>query len=182
MSPAHDRDGHPAHEQTAATRSRPSAPAAWLRKRAEEFRRPRRRAGGGDDRNPETPPLHARQGSPPLTSRHRLGELTRSNSEAIIGARTFRRNVDFSRGVAITSSFYPDDQTHIEPVRYGRGSNAMGLLTTGPRRRRRAISALWPGRGEVARPPAHAGAKPEHAPMVRADHRRPRHAATGTTR
>ncbi|MGO9151239.1 MAG: GMC family oxidoreductase N-terminal domain-containing protein [Acidimicrobiales bacterium] len=60
----------------------------------------------------------------------RLGELTRSNSEAIIGARTFRRNVDFSRGVAITSSFYPDDQTHIEPVRYGRGSNAMGLLTT----------------------------------------------------
>jgi cholesterol oxidase len=60
----------------------------------------------------------------------RLGELTRSNSEAIIGARTFRRNVDFSRGVAITSSFYPDEQTHIEPVRYGRGSNAMGLLTT----------------------------------------------------
>ena len=60
----------------------------------------------------------------------RLGELTRSNSEAIIGARTFRRNVDFSRGVAITSSFHPDDQTHIEPVRYGRGSNAMGLLTT----------------------------------------------------
>ena len=60
----------------------------------------------------------------------RLGELTRSNSEAILGARTFRRNVDFSRGVAITSSFYPDDQTHIEPVRYGHGSNAMGLLTT----------------------------------------------------
>ena len=60
----------------------------------------------------------------------RLGELTRSNSEAIIGARTFQRNVDFSRGVAITSSFYPDEQTHIEPVRYGRGSNAMGLLTT----------------------------------------------------
>ena len=60
----------------------------------------------------------------------RLGELTRSNSEAILGARSFRNNVDFTRGVAITSSFHPDDETHIEPVRYGRGSNAMGLLAT----------------------------------------------------
>ena len=60
----------------------------------------------------------------------RLGELTRTNSEAILGARTFRRDVDFTRGVAITSSFHPNDHTHIEPVRYGRGSNAMGLLTT----------------------------------------------------
>jgi cholesterol oxidase len=60
----------------------------------------------------------------------RLGELTRSNSEAILGARTFRRDADFTRGVAITSSFLPDAQTHVEPVRYGRGSNAMGLLAT----------------------------------------------------
>jgi cholesterol oxidase len=60
----------------------------------------------------------------------RLGELTRTNSEAILGARTFRRDADFTRGVAITSSFHPDDHTHIEPVRYGKGSNAMGLLTT----------------------------------------------------
>jgi cholesterol oxidase len=37
---------------------------------------------------------------------------------------------DFSRGVAITSSWHPDDDTHIEPCRYGHGSNAMGLLTT----------------------------------------------------
>ena len=60
----------------------------------------------------------------------RLGELTRTNSEAILGARTFRRDVDFTRGVAITSSFHPDDHTHIEPVRYGKGSNMMGLLST----------------------------------------------------
>jgi cholesterol oxidase len=62
----------------------------------------------------------------------RLGELTRTNSEAIIGAA--RRSVDperdFSTGVAITSSIHPDVNTHIEPVRYGRGSNAMGLLQT----------------------------------------------------
>ena len=60
----------------------------------------------------------------------RLGELTRTNSEAVLGARSFRNDIDFSKGLAITSSFYPDPHTHIEPVRYGKGSNLMGLLTT----------------------------------------------------
>ena len=60
----------------------------------------------------------------------RLGELTRTNSEAILGARTFHSDQDFTRGVAITSSFHPDEHTHVEPVRYGKGSNAMGLLGT----------------------------------------------------
>jgi cholesterol oxidase len=58
----------------------------------------------------------------------RLGELTRTNSESILGARTRRKDVDYSTGVAITSSFHPDARTHIEPVRYGKGSNSMGLL------------------------------------------------------
>lgn len=62
----------------------------------------------------------------------RLGELTRTNSEAIVGAGRFTADPDrdFSRGVAITSSFHPDADTHIEPVRYGKGSNAMSLLQT----------------------------------------------------
>jgi cholesterol oxidase len=62
----------------------------------------------------------------------RLGTLTRTNSESILGAQTLRVDParDFSRGVAITSSFHPEPHTHIEPVRYGRGSNAMGLLQT----------------------------------------------------
>ncbi|MGM1060995.1 FAD-dependent oxidoreductase [Saccharothrix sp. Mg75] len=62
----------------------------------------------------------------------RLGELTRTNSEAIIGAGRFTVDEErnFSRGVAITSSIHPDEQTHVEPVRYGRGSNVMGLLQT----------------------------------------------------
>jgi cholesterol oxidase len=68
----------------------------------------------------------------------RLGELTRTNSEALVGAQTDDRRyrkrhgaerVDFTRGVAITSSIHPDENTHIEPVRYGRGSNAMGGMT-----------------------------------------------------
>ncbi|GAA0525347.1 cholesterol oxidase [Saccharopolyspora subtropica] len=62
----------------------------------------------------------------------RLGRLTRTNSEAIIGAQIRKADPerDFSRGVAITSSFHPDADTHIEPVRYTRGANAMGLLQT----------------------------------------------------
>jgi cholesterol oxidase len=39
-------------------------------------------------------------------------------------------DIDFSQGSAITSSFFPDEHTHIEPVRYGKGSNLMGLLQT----------------------------------------------------
>jgi len=60
----------------------------------------------------------------------RLGVLTRTNSESLLGAIARDSDVDYSRGVAITSSFHPDDITHIEPVRYGKGSNAMSLLQT----------------------------------------------------
>ncbi|WP_408899493.1 GMC oxidoreductase [Nocardioides sp. R1-1] len=61
----------------------------------------------------------------------RLGELTRTNSEAILGVRARGDAVDYSRGVAITSSMHVDDHTHVEPVRYGRGSNLLGLLMAG---------------------------------------------------
>ena len=60
----------------------------------------------------------------------RLGTLTRTNSESILGAKSRDRSSDFTRGVAITSSIHPDEFTHIEPVRYGKGSNAMSLLQT----------------------------------------------------
>lgn len=59
----------------------------------------------------------------------RLGELTRTNSESILGATRYRPDRRFSRGVAITSSFYPNGHTHVEPVRYGRGSNLMALVS-----------------------------------------------------
>ncbi len=60
----------------------------------------------------------------------RLGFLTRTNSEAILGVRTTKPKFDYTAGVAITSSWHPDENTHIEPVRYGKGSNSMGLLNT----------------------------------------------------
>ena len=60
----------------------------------------------------------------------RLGYLSRTNSESILGAIAPDTRVDYSEGIAITSSFHPDEDTHIEPVRYGRGSNVMSLLQT----------------------------------------------------
>ncbi|MFS3128212.1 FAD-dependent oxidoreductase [Nocardioides sp. Bht2] len=68
---------------------------------------------------------------PRLSSR--LGYLTRTNSESICTANTKlrrRSENDFHHGVAITGSIHPDPNTHIEPVRYGNGSNLMALMTT----------------------------------------------------
>lgn len=59
-----------------------------------------------------------------------LGHLSRTNSEALTGALMPDTSINYSEGAAITSSFYPDENTHVEPVRYGKGSNAMGLLQT----------------------------------------------------
>ncbi|OBF63369.1 cholesterol oxidase [Mycobacterium sp. 852002-51971_SCH5477799-a] len=63
---------------------------------------------------------------------NRLGMLTRTNSESIVGAGKLEvdPDLDLTHGVAITSSIHPTSDTHIEPVRYGKGSNAMGLLQT----------------------------------------------------
>ncbi len=57
-----------------------------------------------------------------------LGQRVRTNSEAIVGATARSGAADFTDGVAITSSIYPDADTHIEPVRYPRGSDVMGFL------------------------------------------------------
>jgi cholesterol oxidase len=43
-------------------------------------------------------------------------------------ART--KDIDYSKGVAITSSIYPDEHTHIEPVRFPAGSDVMYLIGT----------------------------------------------------
>jgi cholesterol oxidase len=87
-----------------------------------------------------------------------LGLLTRTNSESILGSIARDRRVDYSRGVAITSSWHPDAETHIEPVRYGKGSNAMALLQTvltdehaGEPRWRTWLGELWRQRGELRR-------------------------------
>src|SRR4051794_5482893 len=87
----------------------------------------------------------------------RLGYLSRTNSESILGAiAPVANTVDYSRGVAITSSFHPDEHTHIEPVRYGKGSNFMSMMQTvltdgdGPIPRWRTwLREMWSQRANV---------------------------------
>ena len=89
----------------------------------------------------------------------RLGYLSRTNSESILGAIAPDRSVDYSYGIAITSSFHPDADTHVEPVRYGKGSNAMAMLQTvltdgdGPGPRWQTwLKEMWRERRNVAHP------------------------------
>jgi cholesterol oxidase len=99
--------------------------------------------------------VHSRGGLPRISAR--LGDLTRTNSEALVGALTFPRpyrkqrksagQPDFTRGVAITSSIHPNETTHIENVRYGKGSNTMALMCV-PQyqvggRVPKALAGLW---------------------------------------
>ena len=61
----------------------------------------------------------------------RLGYLSRTNSESILGAIAPKDDpTDYTYGVAITSCFHPDADTHVEPVRYGKGFNTMAMLQT----------------------------------------------------
>jgi cholesterol oxidase len=61
----------------------------------------------------------------------RLGELVRTNSEAIL-AVTVPSDYpgELTRRVAITSSIYPDPDTHIETVTYGEAGDAISRLYT----------------------------------------------------
>jgi cholesterol oxidase len=86
----------------------------------------------------------------------RLGHLSRTNSESIVGAIAPDTSVDYTQGVAITSSFHPDENTHIEPCRYGKGSNFMSLMQTvltdgdGPDPRWRTwLREIWAQRGNI---------------------------------
>jgi cholesterol oxidase len=58
----------------------------------------------------------------------RLGDLVRTNNEALLGVTNRGDDVDCSQGIAITSIFNADAVTTIEPVRYPAGSDLMRLL------------------------------------------------------
>ncbi len=60
----------------------------------------------------------------------RLGELVRTNSEAILAVTAPDDSVDYTKRVAISGSIYPDESTHIETVSYGHAGDSMSLLHT----------------------------------------------------
>jgi cholesterol oxidase len=60
----------------------------------------------------------------------RLGCEVRTNSESILGVRFHGSRFDMSQGIAIGSGVYLDRFTHVEAVRYSRGSDTLGLIAT----------------------------------------------------
>jgi cholesterol oxidase len=60
----------------------------------------------------------------------RLGELVRTNSESIMAVTAPDDSLDLTGSVAITSSIYPDPDTHVEVVTYGKGADSMSTLFT----------------------------------------------------
>jgi len=59
-----------------------------------------------------------------------LGHWVRTNSEVICGATARAGSADYSEGIAIASSFYASADTHLEVVRYPKGSDFMSFLAT----------------------------------------------------
>jgi cholesterol oxidase len=69
------------------------------------------------------------RGSLPRLS-ERLGEVVRTNTESIQAVTAPDDERDFTKSIAITSSIYPDPDTHVEVVTYGHGGDAISRLFT----------------------------------------------------
>jgi cholesterol oxidase len=63
----------------------------------------------------------------PLSTK--IGKNVRSNSESLIGVRKTGKDINLAEGIAITSGLYIDEITHIEGVRYPKGSNSMSIIS-----------------------------------------------------
>jgi len=58
----------------------------------------------------------------------RLGDMVRTNSEALLGSIARKSDINYSEGVSISSIFNADEVTRVEPVRYPDGSSLMRFL------------------------------------------------------
>jgi cholesterol oxidase len=59
----------------------------------------------------------------------RLGDMVRTNSEALLGAIARNTEVNYSQGVSISSIFNADGVTRVEPVRFPDGSSLLRFLS-----------------------------------------------------
>jgi cholesterol oxidase len=58
----------------------------------------------------------------------RVGDMVRTNSEALLGSVARKSEINYSEGVSISSIYNHDEITRIEPVRYPDGSSLMRFL------------------------------------------------------
>jgi len=86
-----------------------------------------------------------KDGLPHLSER--LGYAVRTNSEALIGTTSKRRDVDLSEGVAIGAILETDEHSHLELVRYPAGSGFFRTLmaphVAGSGAVIRSLRAIW---------------------------------------
>ncbi len=58
----------------------------------------------------------------------KLGHFVRTNNEALIFNVIQQKELDYTKGVAIGSIIHVDENSHLEPVRYGKGSGFWRVL------------------------------------------------------
>jgi cholesterol oxidase len=104
-------------------------PGAWLRKRRRTFTARGVVVAGGPVGTNALLANCKHHGTLPRLS-DRLGYVVRTNTESIQAVTAPDDSRDFSKAVAISSSIYPDPDTHIEVVSYGRNGDAMSRLFT----------------------------------------------------
>jgi cholesterol oxidase len=60
---------------------------------------------------------------------NQLGRMVRTNNESLMGSVAREDNIDYSKGIAITSIVFPAEGTALEPVHYPAGSSLMRFLS-----------------------------------------------------
>ena len=121
LGPSRDgRDGYEVvHERS----------GAWLRKDRQVLRARGVVVAAGALGTNRLLALCKRRGS--LRVSDRLGELVRTNSEAVLAVTLPEGAVgDMTKRVAISGSIYPDPDTHIETVSYGAAGDSISFLYT----------------------------------------------------
>jgi len=76
-----------------------------------------------------------------------LGNYIRTNSESILSIDSREKDTNWNDQIAITSGIYADDKTHIELVRYNKGSDVLfglvGIMSDGGGRIPRLLKSLY---------------------------------------
>lgn len=104
-------------------------PGAWFRKRRRTFTARNVIVSAGALGTNELLAYCKHKGGLPRLS-DRLGHVVRTNSESIQAVTAPTAETDFSNSVAISSSVFPEPDTHIEVVTYGNGGDVISRLFT----------------------------------------------------
>ena len=59
---------------------------------------------------------------------NKIGNMVRTNSEALMPVTAMDKKTDYSKGVAIGSILHIGEHSHLEPVRYSKGSGIWRLM------------------------------------------------------